>query len=76
MSLHFLEVTAEGTGAAGVELDSRDREEGGALIKIHREQKKTKRVRQRGLPSIVASTAPPGQNSIMIWGKKGRREKR
>lgn len=23
-------------------------------------------------PSIVASTAPPGQNSIMIWGNKER----
>lgn len=24
--------------------------------------------RQNGLPSMAASTAPPGQNSIMIWG--------
>lgn len=23
-------------------------------------------------PSMVASTAPPGQNSIMIWGNKER----
>lgn len=32
--------------------------------------KHTGNKRERGLPSIVASTAPPGQNSIMICKMK------
>lgn len=30
----------------------------------------TQRTKKENLPSIVASTAPPGQNSIMIWERE------